>query len=576
MKKIKGAILLLHHGHQKILRDDVVSTIVDQFGTIDTKAIDIKYYTTIEYSKTNTFNKFIEYSIEHRRIFKEEIKPIIDKNPDYVICYFGFAPIPLIIDFGNLFHNYQQIYVFQRNHKTREWKYSSITSSFKKGDIIISGLPSIEQKGLNEATLRISTSHIVNELNTQDVVNDTVEVDIKLRSADEDSIDSLNKMIQLGEEIKMVIDTLFNNVSRIDKIHLFGSIPCGLAFLIGVKISPTMHRRIQTYHYNASEDIKYKKALVINGINETEQELTVEEKKKAKKLRVVANDILKKEVIPNIELLDTKSHWLFRENKKKIESIESFWLDIPNLKTTSLSADTINTQNLDLGGEFYWRDNSWEIDDRFFVALNNRLKKKEDKTTAIKLFLFHESLHYSYHDLSSEKSVGIGSFAKTLETADYQADVYAIINEYYFSKDNSKTPKEQFKNLIKVATETMWSFDDNGTDLERIQVRRLNRYLIWYFLYVIIEKNGSSLENILKILLDKPVIELNGLTTDEENNRFYFNLEKRKNTPLEIGVFYKNKVKRIGEASNFNISKLVNGVKTKNGNDIIDVLRSFL
>ena len=71
----------------------------------------------------------------------------------------------------------------------------------------------------------------------------------------------------------------------------------------------------------------------------------------------------------------------------------------------------------------------------------------------------------------------------------------------------------------------MWSFDDNGAGLEEIQIRRLNRYMIWYWQYARIEQEGKNLDSILGILQEKPVIELNGLCTKEENNRFFFVLE---------------------------------------------------
>jgi hypothetical protein len=81
---------------------------------------------------------------------------------------------------------------------------------------------------------------------------------------------------------------------------------------------------------------------------------------------------------------------------------------------------------------------------------------------------------------------------------------------------------------------------------------------------------------IVKMLEEKPVIELNGLITKEEDNRFYFELEKRDTSPLELGVFVNNKVVREGSSTNMPIENLVKGVREMNGSMILDILRSFL
>jgi hypothetical protein len=122
----------------------------------------------------------------------------------------------------------------------------------------------------------------------------------------------------------------------------------------------------------------------------------------------------------------------------------------------------------------------------------------------------------------------------------------------------------------------MWSFDDNGINLEQIQIRRLNRYMIWYWQFARIEKEGETINDIIKILELKPIIELNGLKTKEENNRFFFNLDKRHEQPLELAVFHNNEITRDGNASNMPIENLVRGVKEMNSELILDVMRSFV
>jgi hypothetical protein len=257
---------------------------------------------------------------------------------------------------------------------------------------------------------------------------------------------------------------------------------------------------------------------------------------------------------------------------------EEFWNSLPALYETSLKEDRFDMEIKTVDG-FYWSKNKWVVDDNFFLSLHNRIKDEDNILQAIRLFLFHEALHYKKHRLNSYTVVEIGSFPKVLETADYQADVYAIVNEYgYYTKmiKEVSNPQEFFLGAINVATETMWSFDDNGVELEEIQIRRLNRYMIWYWQYARIEQEGKDLNSIISILQEKPVIELNGLRTKEENNRFFFILEKRKDVPLELAVFHNNELLRNGSASNMPIENLVRGVKEMKAELILDVMRSFV
>jgi len=256
-----------------------------------------------------------------------------------------------------------------------------------------------------------------------------------------------------------------------------------------------------------------------------------------------------------------------------------FWIDLPALHETTLKDDYFEFDADVVNNGFYWRLNKWFVDDNFFISLSNRLNNIDDILKAVRLFLFHEAVHYKKHKLTNLTSVNIGSFPKVLETADYQADVYAIMNEYGYQlkmKGEIQNTKQFFMDTIRVATETMWSFDDVGLPLEEIQIRRLNRYMIWYWIYSRVEQEGNTLDEIVSIFEEKPVIELNGLKTKEENNRFFFELERRKDQPLELAIFYKNQLIRDGSASNLPLEGLVKGIKEMNGDAVLDVMRSFL
>lgn len=579
----KGLIILLHNGFTKIAVDEVLAALPHEWHGLHREVKEINYSELLELQKLYNTG-YEQYALEHRRYFANDILPVLSAHPDYKVVYFGMAPIPLCIDFGHLFHNYRDIDIYQRHHVSKQWYINLENDQQVENKLEITGLPDQQQKGISDALIRLNISHNINPDDTYEILPNAAEIDIQLVHAGEDAITSSKKMLEVGESIKQAFDEFSNNRSGIETVHFFASIPCGVAFLAGTKISPNIHSYIQTYQYSRTKDPKYKKALLIKAQLRPERKIGDEEKRKADELRGLCNEELTKNVkqyCQHNKDMSIGRKWYEGLVPGVNNSIMNtkFWTDLPALYETSLKDDSFDFDTEAVNDGFYWRMNKWFVDDNFFISLNNRLSNPEDILKAVRLFLFHEAVHYKKHRLTDLTSVNIGSFPKVLETADYQADVYAIMNEYGYylkMKGEIQNPKQFFKDTIKVATETMWSFDDAGVALEEIQIRRLNRYMIWYWIYARIENEGNSIDEITSIFEEKPVIEFNGLKTKEENNRFFFELEKRKDQPLELAIFYKNQLIRDGSASNMRLEGLVNGIKEMKGESVLNVMRSFL
>ncbi len=568
----KGLIILLHNGFTKIAVDEVLSALPQVWYNLHREIKEINYSELLELQKLYDTG-YEQYALEHRRYFANEILPILNAHPEYKVVYFGMAPIPLCMDFGHLFHNYRNIDIYQRHHVSKQWYINLETEQQVENDIQITGLPDQQQKGISDALVRLNISHNINPEDTYEILPNAAEIDIQLSHVGEDAITSSKKMLEVGESIKKAFDELSNNRSGLETVHFFASIPCGVAFLAGTKISPNIHSYIQTYQYSRTKEPKYKKAILIKSQLRPERKIGEEEKKKADALREFCNEELTKNVkqyCQHNKDMSIGRKWYEGLVPGMYNSImnEKFWTEIPALYETSLREDSFDFDTEVVNEGFYWRMNKWFVDDNFFISLNNRLSNKDDVLKAVRLFLFHEALHYKKHKLTDLTSVNIGSFPKVLETADY--------GYHLKMKGEIQNPKLFFMDTIKVATETMWSFDDAGTNLEQIQIRRLNRYMIWYWIYARIESDGNSIDDIISIFEEKPVIELNGLKTKEENNRFFFELEKRKDQPLELAVFHNNQLIRDGSASNMLIEGLVTGIKEMKGHSVLNVMRSFL
>lgn len=576
----KGLLILLHNGFATVGRDEALEAVPEAWRHLDRPVVEVQYSQLIDLAKVYETG-YEQYALEHRRIFANRVLPILTAHPDYKIIYFGLAPITLCVDFGHLLHNYRDVLAFQKHHTTKQW-YADLQEN-PMNELRTSGVPDRNQKGISDALIRLSISHPINPDDTFEILPNAAEVDIALEHPDEDALATTAQIAEVAEAVKQTLDELSNNRSGLDRVHLFAAMGCGLAFLVGTKISPNIHAYIQTYHFSRTKTPRYRKALLIKAQLRPEQKIGEEERRLIDPLREASNV----ELVTNIrsyldrnEEMSRSRIWFQGIAPKHTDNVmlEDFWRDLPALYETSLKKDSFD-MNIKTVNGFKWERNKWVVDDSFFLALRRRLKDLPAILQAVRLFLFHEALHYKKHRLNSHTVVEIGSFPKVLETADYQSDVYAIINEYGYSlAQNSVGASVQafFLKAIGVATETMWSFDDNGQPLEEIQIRRLNRYMIWYWQCARIEQEGKDLATILKILSDKPVIELNGLVTREDDNRFYFVLEKRKDTPLELAIFYKNELVRSGSATNLPIENLVEGVRQMNGRMILDVMRSFV
>lgn len=592
METPKGLILILHSGFKKIAVTECLDALPKTWLNLDRKIFEIEYSEKINLPDLYDM-AFNQNAYEHRLQFAEKIKPALAEFSDYTVVYFGLAAIPLAIDLGQHFHNHHNVEVFQWSHqeitahdgqvitdedKKKRW-HRYIEAPKKKNKIVSNGLLQKDQKGIVSALIRVSASHPVHPEDTASIVENASELEVGFEYPNEDAITSPEVMNNIADAVKEAIDNISDNRSKINVIHLFASVPCGLAFMIGNKISPNIHPLIQTYQYKSTATPKYKEALLIKGEISPQRKLTDNDREEAEKCRIWAQEELQRIIecyYPhNTEMSSGRPWYLGVAPTKGNIAPDRMWQELPAICDTSLNKDVVDMEATDVAGGFRREKNKWSFDDGFFLSLHNRLEQEERIRQAIRLFLFHEILHQDVHGLDFSSGINIGSFPKVVEEADYQADVYGMLNEYAFQaacNEKVKDVRDFFLDLIEIATETMWSFDDLGEELKEVQIRRLNRYLIWYRQYVRIEK-VDTLTDIVKLLWEKPVIEFNGLITKEASNRFYFILARRPNYPLEIAVFDSNQVKRVGTTTAIDFEKFLQGIKNMDSEVLINAMR---
>lgn len=537
---------------------------------------------------------FENIALMQQRKFSQLLKPILEKYPDSAIAYFGLTPIPIGFHLGVLVGNTHPCIIYQWHHAKRIWfrdtdpPYDGYTFKIRSIE-----LPNEVQKGKGDVTVRISTSYSINEKSTYEVVpNPANEFDLSLEQTHVDSLFNQANIQDVVANFQMILDCYSNKLRDREKIHLFISSSSGLPFALGTRINPNVYPFIQTYQYSRDASPNHREAILISRETDRRPALSTKERQSAKDIRVSWENEIQKRLKPFIQVIDEKkqSNWIETictedQYKKIANSIKYSWDKVPRVTDTSLKTDHIDLTVLDVedGFEYIEKTNSWLLDDAFLSGLLCRLSRNADTDImqAGRLFFFHEALHYSKngHNLTKEVATGIGQFPKVIEEADYQADVWALLTEYKFcqiyeSEKLKKGIKQFFCDAIETAVETMWSFLDNGSELNMVQVRSMNRFLNWYWQWLRIESlDGQGMvEEVIGILLDKPIIEFAGAPMDLRAHRTFFKLDVKREQNLELATFVRNRVHRSTPTA---MSDIVSGFKQLNGEKIKYGLKSF-
>lgn len=532
-----------------------------------------------------------QVALEQHRMFNEEIEPKIKSDPGVTIAYFGLAPIPLAVHLGFLFGGFSKFRFFQYHHSKKCW-FEKIEApsgyNFQLNEV--DKFTKVE-KGKGDIFIRVSTSYRIEPQHTYEVISDpTNEFDISLESPHVDGVVDQLQINSVLEKFQEVLSIINNYLPDRDRMHIFISSTPAIAFAIGTRVNPNIFPYIQTYQYGKDESPKYKEAILIRKESVIERAYTDAEKKQAKKIREQWASQLEKPVRSFIKSTEnTYDNWLAHifQNLEVGDAINKAWENLPQLNQTSLKNDSVDIENNVVSDGFTYDTQTleWRIDDSMFIRLNERLTnvKYADVLQAGRLFLFHEGLHYcsSAHDLIAEIASGIGQFPKVIEDADYQADVYALLYEYKYSLQHDVTSVESnlkkfFLTAIDTATETMWSFIDDGVELNELPIRSVNRFLNWYWQWVRIEKLDSTgnLNEITAILFDKPVIELAGPPPFIINNRrVAMKLSTGGRYRYEIAIFHNNKIIR---ATPTGIDNIIQGFRELSGEKVKNGLRSLL
>jgi hypothetical protein len=577
-----GIILVAHEILAQITQEDMLAALPPEYRSLPRETVHLKAVS----AKLSELAGFDWTSA--RRLQANEVctrlQPLIDSNPTWRVQYFGAAPIPLAMDLGYLIGGWASVDVYQQRHDTNSWNWSQVSQSSKVQfrEIELSK-ERIAAEG--HVVIRLSISHPIDVSETTAVIPTSLgEIDIALLSPNEDALESEADLAAVKEQFDKVVD--WAHAARPNaELHVFAAVTVGAAFRLGMAINPTIHSPVHTYQYSKTSSPRYEHALVLQHVGQAVKLLSPDQVAAAASLRAQIGEELDRIRLIATDLrardqANLSQSWL--QAALPVANTECLCCPIRELAKifdtplVDSSVDLIATATSD---SFCYDAPSrmWRFDDGFLAALVEQFADPSDRRQAGRLLLLHEGVHLESHGLTGATAPQVRRFPKIVEELDYQADVWAFVHDYVIQMAGMTPSDEEtrafFINVVIVALDTFWAFDAEG-DQHRIEIRRLNRYLIWYWQLLRLE-DSSDLASVLRVLTNRPVIEIAGPKVESSDNRVFYSLDPAKFNEPELGLLYRQRIIRYGHAPGARVKDVLLAFRERDKSKIRDALKSI-
>lgn len=482
------------------------------------------------------------------------IREQIDGSPEAGVHYLGLAEVPHIIALGAHFGDERNVEFHDHDRDSGSWNWSVKEQTV---DLITSGDHDLSSvvKARGETVIRVAISAQISDADVREVVGDETLADIVIFHRDPVSaavarIRSAADVDAVRREFRRVYALLRNSRPNGDTVHLFVAAPPSVCFAIGQELSLRNSPPVQLYRFRKSTDrASQQQAILLTAAGEEQvgKPLTEDEVRIAAKIR--------SEIWPRA-LADIKN---YVDNKKANEEHTGPWYRglqpkeverclpfpaLPSLKEFAPLDASVDPEPFPGEYGFERTTKRWRLSDRLLLGLTQATGGDDEQLRQlIRLFLFHEYLH-DYHSITKNTADEVGKFANCLEYLDYTADTYAILHQLDLSRTldskllNEVNARKFLSSQVELAIKSFWAFDtDAGSDW---QVRRIRRYLNWYWRLVQLE-NASSLECVMPVFCRPPHVEIGGLYQVVRGRRLVALLNRPEiSTYLELGIVLEN------------------------------------
>jgi len=523
-----------------------------------------------------------EYRRVERNWYLRHLAPKLRAANSTTLAYFGAAPIPLAIHLGYLVSGWPRADAYLRHHGRKDWNWMPEAEGSPPTNMLrVEGMPKDEVRASGDVVVRISTSQRIRREDTAEIVSESLaEIDVFLESASVDAIATPEMLEATVAAFRGVLGDIHRCRPNATLIHLFAAVPVGLAFKLGTAINPTMTTPVVAYQFCQGGSPKYVRAFIVQ---EDEAPMPVSlsdaDRANANDVREAFQDELRTLQTFSASLPDMggESTWVQAFHPEiDAQSLPFGARALAPLRGAEFVAGKVEYA-ADLGGEGFRYDvaaRSWSLDDTLALAFSRKLESSADLARGARLFFLHEGIHHTSQALTESTTPQIGRFPKVLEEADYWADVYAMLHEVVFTqrREPASDVREIAQRVVQTALATMWAFDDRGTVLSEMQVRRVNRYLIWYWQLLRIGR-CQDLDGFVRILAERPFIEIAGPKIVARNERIFYRLDGPRDGMLELCVLTRDGIRRWAEGPAAPLSSLIEGLRLCDGSRVAKALR---
>lgn len=498
------------------------------------------------------------------------------QNPE--LHYFGLAEIPHVIALGAYVGDERIIHLHEYNRGVGDWRWPAPAKTL-----------SVESTGLPEGkpvmargsvVVRVVISVPVSDADISEAVGTEhlAEVTVGLAGGAVPTYGNVQSQADLEAirlEFRQALAAVRKARPNTDTIHLFVGAGSSVCFALGQELKLRNSPPVQTYRFRkVAGEPSYKPALLLGRESgAAEVALSPAQVARAKEIRTTDFTEALGDVITYAanrkDDFGTDGPWYHDlAPKDTLRAVKPFPALRPLAAIYSsmrLERDKVDPEPF-VGSDGYGYDKDrhlWRLADTLLLGLDRAADGDRQRLRQlIRLFLFHEYLH-DYHSLSKYTADEVGKFNNSLEHLDYTADTYALLHQLDLSQrslrelatsDDKK--KEFLADQIELAIRSFWAFDVDGT--VEWQVRRIRRYLNWYWRHVQVTR-ATDLRTAMLLFPRQPRLEIGGLKLIARDRRVWARLgELDRTTHLELAVVTEDdRLVRLQESADLSIRALL-------------------
>lgn len=427
------------------------------------------------------------------------------------IHYFGLAEVPHAVTLGAHIGDEVPVSLYEWNRESGVWETGGTAI-----DVSTEGLPlgpPVAVSGV--AVVRIEVSARIADGEVHEAAGQDILADVRIAVAEPQAglVQGSATAELVRVEVRKAFSILQNHFPKLRQIHLFVAAPTSVCFAAGQAIKPRNSVPCRTYRFRIAESRPRQQPAILIRLNPV-----VEAPPLSAEDRLLAADLRRDRAAPALQRVQAWAaqtadweSWFAGMSIPQISTVAPF-PTLPPLGRVVGREDGLFPDDV---LEFSFSQGKWLIGDRLLVSWHRQFgRESASLDRVLRIFFAHEYIH-RFQGVSGSLATGIGRFGLCLEHVDYVADAYALLHEAAFEPG-----ARDLSDLVDEMLQSLWAFDiDSGINWP---VRRLRRYLNWYWQWAVLHNRPQSPP---AILATPPRIEMAGLDQFLEGPRHMVNLE---------------------------------------------------